>query len=68
MNKDYLFNEIEKFMVKVKNDYLNNEITKLKYELMYIELRNLIKNSIDRDLLLLITKFDAIKTTYLIMK
>ena len=68
MNKEYLFNEIERFMIKVKKDYQNNIITKVQYELMYIELSNLIKNSINTELIILITKFDAIKTTYIIMK
>ena len=68
MNKEHLINEIEKFIKKVTNDYFNKEISKVKYNLMYIELRNLIKRSIDTDLLLLITKFDAIKITYLKIK
>lgn len=68
MDKEYLLNEIERFMLKIKKDYQDNRITKVKYHLMYIELKNLIKHSIDTDLILLITKFNAIKTTYLIMK
>lgn len=68
MDKEYLLNEIERFMVKIKKDYQDNRITKVKYNLMYLELRNLIKHSIDTDLLLLITKFNTIKTIYLIMK
>lgn len=68
MDKEYILNEIERFMVKIKKDYQDNRISKVKYHLMYIELRNLIKNSIDTDLILLITKFNTIKTIYLIMK
>lgn len=68
MNEEYLINEIERFMLKLKIDYQNNIITKDKYELIYMELSNLIKNSIDTDLLLSLTKFDTIKTIYIIMK
>ena len=68
MNKEYLLNEIARFILKIKKDYEDNRITKVKYYPMYTQLGNLIKNSNDTDLLLLITKFDAIKTTYLIMK
>ena len=68
MNKEYLLNEIARFILKIKKDYEDERITKVKYYLLYTQLGNLIKNSNDTDLLLLITKFDAIKTTYLIMK
>lgn len=68
MNEEYLINEIERFMLKLKLDYQNNIITKDKHELIYMELSNIIKNSIDTDLLLSLTKFDTIKTMYLIMK
>ena len=68
MDKEYLLNEIVRFIDKIKNDYQDNRITKVKYYLMYKELGNLIKHSNDTDLLLLITKFNTIKTIYLIMK
>ena len=68
MSKEYLLNEISNFMIKVKEDYKYNIITKDKYELMYIELGHLIESLPNGDLLLLITKFHAIKTTYTIMK
>ena len=68
MDKKYLLNEIARFKLKIKKDYEDNRITKVKYHLMYTQLGNLIKNSNDTDLLLLITKFNTIKTIYLIMK
>ena len=68
MDKEYLLNEIVRFIDKIKKDYQDNRITKVKYYLMYKQLGNLIKNSNDTDLLLLITKFNTIKTIYLIMK
>ena len=68
MNKKYLLNEIARFILKIKKDYEDNRITKVKYYLMYTQLGNLIKNSNDTDLVLLITKFNTIKTIYLIMK
>ena len=68
MNKDYLFSEIEAFMLKVKRDYQNNIIDKDKYDLMYFELSNLLKISTDAEFLILATKLDTIKTIYLIMK
>ena len=67
MNKKYLLNEIARFILKIKKDYEDNRITKVKYYLMYNQLGNLIKNSNDTDLLLLITKFNTIKSIYLIM-
>ena len=68
MNKQTLLFEIERFMLKLKKDYQDNIITKDKCELMYNELFNLVKNSIDTDFLILATKLDVIKTIYLIMK
>ena len=68
MNKENLFFEIRKFKIKVKNDYRNKLITKDKYELMCIELGNLVNSLSNGDLLILTTKFHTIKTIYLIMK
>ena len=67
MNNDYLFSEIEAFMLKVKRDYQNNIIDKDKYDLMYFELSNLSKISNNTDFLILATKLDTIKTIYLIV-
>ena len=68
MERENLFNEIERFMVKIKDDYQNNIINTDKYELMCIELDSLTENVFSGDLLLLKTKFYTIKTIYLIMK
>lgn len=68
MDKEYLFNEIQRFMIKVKKDFQDNIITKVQYELMHIELSHLIESICNTELLISITKFDAIKTTYIIMK
>ena len=68
MERENLFNEIERFMVKIKDDYQNNIINIDKYELMCIELDSLTENVFSGDLLLLKTKFYTIKTIYLIMK
>ena len=68
MERKNLLSEISNFMIKVKEDYKYNIITKDKYELMYNELDSLTENVFSTDLLLLITKFYTIKTIYLIMK
>lgn len=68
MNKENLLFEIGKFMIKVKNDYQNKLITKDKYELMCIELGNLVESLCNTDILISITKFETIKTIYIIMK
>ena len=68
MNKENLLFEIERFMIKIKKDYQDNIITKDKYELMYIELGSIIENLVNGDLLLLVTKFETIKSVYIIMK
>ena len=68
MERKNLLSEISNFMIKVKEDYKYNIITKDKYDLMYIELDSLTDNFFAADLLLLITKFYTIKTIYLIMK
>ena len=68
MDKTSLLNEIVIFMVKVRNDYNYNIISKDKYELMHIELTHLIDEIDNTDLLISTVKFDAIKTIYLIMK
>ena len=68
MNKEYLYSEIEAFILKVKRDYQNNIIDKDKYDLIYFEVSNLFKISTDTDFLILSTKLDTIKTIYLIMK
>ena len=68
MERKNLFNEIERFMIKIKKDYQDNIITKAQYELMCIELDSLTENVFTGDLLILTTKFYTIKTIYLIMK
>ena len=68
MERKNLLNEISNFMIKLKEDYKYNIITKDKYELMYIELGHLIESLPNGDLLLLTTKFYTIKTIYTIMK
>ena len=68
MERENLFNEIERFMVKIKDDYQNNIINIDKYELMCIELDSLTENLSSGDLLILTTKFYTTKTIYLIMK
>ena len=68
MERKNLFNEIERFMIKIKKDYQDNIITKAQYELMCIELDSLTENLSSGDLLILTTKFYTIKTIYLIMK
>lgn len=68
MNKENLLFEIERFILRIKKDYQNNIISGFQFELLYKELSNLIKNSINTDFLILATKFDTIKSIYLIMK
>lgn len=68
MNRQNLLFEIEKFILKLKKDYQDNIISKDKCELMYNELFSLVKNIETTDFLLLATKFDTIKTVYIIMK
>ena len=68
MERENLFNEIERFMMIIKKDYQNNIINQDKYELMCIELDSLTENFFSGDLLILTTKFYTIKTIYLIMK
>ena len=68
MERKNLLSEIATFKIKVKKDYKDNLITKEQYELMYIELDSIIENLVNGDLLILLIKFHAIKTTYLIMK
>ena len=68
MYRKKLLSEITKFMMSVKDDYQNNIINKDKYELMYNELDSLTENFFSTNLLLLTTKFDTIKTIYIIMK
>ena len=68
MNRISLLNEVNLFLIKVKEDYKYNIISKDKYELILIELRNLIVTISSADLLISITKFHTIKTIYSIMK
>ena len=55
-------------MIKVKEDYKYNIISKDKYELMHIELSHLVNEIPTTELIISITKFNTIKTIYLIMK
>ena len=68
MNRISLLNEVGLFMIKVKEDYKYNFISKDKYELIHIELSHLIDAISTTDLLISITKFYTIKTIYTIMK
>ena len=68
MERKNLLSEIAAFKIKVKKDYKDNLITKEQYELMHIELDSIIENLVNGDLLILLIKFHAIKTTYIIMK
>ena len=68
MNRISLLNEVNLFLIKVKEDYKYNIISKDKYVLILIELMNLIVTISSVDLLILITKFHTIKTIYSIMK
>ena len=68
MIKQNLLFEIERFLLKLKKDYQDNIITKDKYELMYNELFNLVKNNDKTDAIINASKLDAIKTVYIIMK
>ena len=68
MERKILLSEITKFMMRIKEDYLYNIITRAQYELMYIELDSLTENVFNGDLLLVTTKFYTIKSIYLIMK
>ena len=68
MNRISLLNEVGLFMINIKNDYQDNIISKDKYELMQIELSHLVNEIATTELIISITKFNTIKTIYLIMR
>ena len=68
MNRENLLLQIEFYMHKIKSDYHNNIIRGFQYEMLYRELSNLIKNIDNTDIIITATKFDMLKTVYIIMK
>ena len=68
MSKERILLQIEAYINKVRTDYQNNVITGFQFEMLYRELTNLIKNIDKADALITVTKFETIKTVYIIMK
>ena len=68
MSKERILLQIESYINKIRSDYQNNIISGFQYEMLYRELTNLIKNSDNTDAIITASKFDMIKTVYIIMK
>ena len=68
MNKERIILQIKSYINKIRSDYQSNIISVYQYELLNRELVNLIENSDNTDAIITASKFDMLKTVYIIMK
>ena len=68
MSRERILLQIKSYINKIRADYQNNIISVYQYELLNRELVNLIENSDTTEAIITASKFDMLKTVYIIMK